>query len=550
MPQWIIIGHEPMASYNSKRTHFLLFPAFVLTVWCLLPPLAGAARTVTAKASASLGRFRARMHWILSRPEARLGDWGILVVDERTGQTLYDLNADHYFTPASNAKLFTGSLALAELGPTYRWRTTLETSGHIDPNGTLDGDLVLVGRGDPNLSNRIFPYGDKVQVDGPPEKVIADLVDQLVARGVKRITGDVVADDSYFTYERYPPGWNVDDLTADYGAPVSALVIDDNDLEIDVTPGAHAGDPATIQAVPWAAFYHFINQVTTVRSGLDAQLSLSREPDSFDISVTGRVPEGSPPQQSWIAVEQPARYAASLLKHLLVERGVAIDGGTRAEHLLPNQTPPPPPARQALAEHESPTLAEALRYLMKVSQNLHAECLLRTVAHERTGVGSVENGLKVEQEFLARLGIANDVLFFDGSGLSRYDLVTPRALVSLLRYDARQNWAQVLRDSLPIAGIDGTLQNRMNHTLAAGHVFAKTGSLAHDNSLSGYATTLGGRHIVFSILVNNTPPHAKFDPYIDQIVEAMVEDLGGRARREPKRRPERQERHVPPGERH
>ncbi|MDE3135855.1 MAG: D-alanyl-D-alanine carboxypeptidase/D-alanyl-D-alanine-endopeptidase [Acidobacteriota bacterium] len=539
-----------MASYNSKRTHFLYFPAVLLTVWCLLPPVAGGAPSIPARASASVERFRASMRRILSRSEARLGDWGILVVDEGTGQTLYELNASHYFTPASNAKLFTATLALAELGPDYRWRTTLETTGHIDPAGTLDGNLVLVGRGDPNLSNRIFPYGDKVQVDGPPEKVIADLADQLVARGVKRITGGVVADDSYFTYERYPPGWNIDDLTADYGAPVSAIVIDDNDLEIDVAPGARAGDPATIAAVPWAAFYHFVNHVTTVRRGLDAQLTLSREPDSFDITVTGQVPVGSPPQQSWIAIEQPARYTASLLKHLLVERGVTVDGGTWAEHLLPNQTPPPPQEREVLAEHQSPTLAEALRYLLKVSQNLHAECLLRTVAHERTGVGSLENGLAVEREFLARLGIADDVMFFDGSGLSRYDLVTPRALVTLLRYDARQSWAQVLRDSLPVAGIDGTLENRMSHTLAAGHVFAKTGSLVHDNSLSGYATTLGGRRIVFSILVNNTPPHAKFDPYIDQIVEAMVEDLGASARREPERRPHRQERHGPYAERH
>jgi D-alanyl-D-alanine carboxypeptidase/D-alanyl-D-alanine-endopeptidase (penicillin-binding protein 4) len=550
MPQWIIIGHEPMPSYNSKRTHFFQLPAVLLTVWCLLPPVAGAALKVPERANASVERLRASLRRILSLPEARLGDWGILVADEGTGQTLYELNADHYFTPASNAKLFTASLALAELGPDYRWRTTLETSGHIDANGTLVGDLVLVGRGDPNLSNRMFPYGNKVQIDGPPEKVIADLADQLVARGVKRITGGVVADDSYFTYERYPPGWNIDDLTADYGAPVSAIVIDDNDLEVDIAPGAHPGDPATIQAVPWAAFYHFINHVTTVQRGLAAQITLSRELDSFDITVTGQVPEGSAPQQEWIAVEQPARYAASLLKHLLVERGVTIDGPTSTEHLLPNQTPPPQPERQVLAEHESPTLAEALRYLLKVSQNLHAECLLRTVAHERTGVGSLENGLKVEQEFLARLGIADHVMFFDGSGLSRYDLVTPRALVTLLRYDARQSWAQVLRDALPVAGIDGTLQNRMTNTLAAGHVFAKTGSLAHDNSLSGYATTLGGRQIVFSILVNNTPPHAKFDPYLDKIVEAMVEDLGGTARRKPRRRPQREERHVSPGARH
>jgi D-alanyl-D-alanine carboxypeptidase/D-alanyl-D-alanine-endopeptidase (penicillin-binding protein 4) len=535
-----------MASYNSKRTPILFLPAVLLAIWCLLPPAAGAALVAPRRRYSPMARFRARMRWILSRPEARRADWGILVTDERTGQTLYALHPNHYFTPASNAKLFTASLALAELGPDYRWRTTLETAGHVEPDGTLDGNLVLVGRGDPNLSNRVFPYGESVQVDGPPEKVIADMVDQVVARGVKRITGGIVADDSYFTYERYPPGWNVDDMTADYGAPVSAIVIDDNDLEIDVAPGPRIGAPAPVWAVPWAAFYHFIDHVTTVRPGLDAQLSLEREPDSFDITVTGRVPVGSPTQESWIAIEQPARYAASLVKHLLVERGVQVDGGTWAEHLLPDQTPTPPPARQVLAEHESPTLAEAVRYMLKVSQNLHAECLLRTVAHERTGVGSLENGLAVEQEFLARLGIADDVAFYDGSGLSRYDLVTPYAVVSLLRYDARQSWAQVLHDSLPIAGIDGTLEGRMGRTLAAGRVYAKTGSLVHDNALSGYATTLRGRKIVFSILVNNTPPKVMFDPYIDQVAEAIVEDLpGSGVARRPEPRGRRRERHVP-----
>jgi D-alanyl-D-alanine carboxypeptidase/D-alanyl-D-alanine-endopeptidase (penicillin-binding protein 4) len=532
-----------MASYNSHRTRIFFLPAALLAIWCLLPPVAGATLVAPPRRRASLSRFRARMRWILSRPEAGRADWGILVTDARTGQTLYELNANHFFTPASNAKLFTSVLALAELGPDYRWRTTLETPGHLDDDGTLNGNLVLVGRGDPNLSNRIFPFGEKVDVDGPPEKVIADLADQLVARGVKRITGNVVADDSYFTYERYPPGWNVDDLTADYGAPVSAIVIDDNDLEIDVTPGARIGDPATVQAVPWAGFYHFINHVTTVRHGLDPQLTLSREPDSFDITVTGRVAEGAPMQQTWIAVEQPARYAASLLKHLLVARGVVVDGGTSVEHLLPDQTPPPPPVRQVLAEHQSPPLAEALRYLLKVSQNLHAECVLRTVAHERTGVGSRENGLALEKEFLARLGIANDVIFFDGSGLSRYDLVTPRAVVTLLRYAAQQKWAPVLHDALPIAGVDGTLQNRMNRTPAAGRVYAKTGSLAHDNALSGYATTVGGRDLIFSIIVNNTPPNSKFDPFIDKIVEAMVEDLPG-GHHAAERRPARRERHV------
>lgn len=485
-----------------------------------------------ARAS-EVARFRESVRRVLSKREARGADWGILVADQRTGRTLYAHDASRFFTPASNAKLFTSSLALAVLGPDYRWHTTLETSGHVAADGTLEGNLVLVGRGDPNLSNRVFPYnGVKEQTDGPPEVVIANLVAQLAAKGIKRIHGDAVADDSYFTYERYPPGWSVDDMTADYGAPVSAIVIDDNTMEIDVTPGARPGDPTTIQVLPFAAFYHFRNDVTTAAAGAPAQVSIAREPDSLDVTLTGQVPVGEPPSQEYLAIEQPARYAAALLKHLLVAQGIAVTGDTRVEHLLPDQTPGKTPARQVLAEHVSPPLGEALRYILKVSQNLHAECLLRTVAHVRTGVGSLQNGLALEQEFLTQLGIEKDVVFFDGSGLSRYDLVTPRAVVKLLRWDARQSWWPVLYNALPVAGQDGTLQDRMGGTPAEGRVVAKTGTLEHDNSLSGYVTTLSGRRLVFSMFVNNDPPHAHLTPFMDKIAEAMVEDFGrGRPRR-------------------
>ncbi|HVB33550.1 MAG TPA: D-alanyl-D-alanine carboxypeptidase/D-alanyl-D-alanine-endopeptidase [Patescibacteria group bacterium] len=513
--------------------------AMAVTACWLMPNPERTVRAAPQPSRSAIARFRASMRRILAQREAARADWGILVADQGTGRTLYERNATHYFTPASNAKLFTAALALAELGPQYRWRTTLESSGRIDSAGTLEGDLVLVGRGDPNLSNRVFPFGEKEQFDGPPDKALADLADQLVAKGVKRIKGDIVADDSYFTYDRYLPGWTIDNFTAGYGAPVSAIVIDDNTLEVDVSPGARPGDGAAFQVLPWPAFYHFIDWAKTEpeRSGTD--LELKKEPDSLNVRLEGVIAAGAGTQKLYIGIEQPARYAAALLKHLLLERGVAVSGVSRAVHLLPNQRPPAPVARQVLAEHDSPTLGEDVRFTLKVSQNLHAECLLRTVAHVKTGVGSVKNGLEIEKAFLRGLGIEGDVALYDGSGLSHYDLVTPRAIVTLLRYAARQSWAAIYRNALPDAGRDGTLDDRMDRMAANGRVLAKTGTLMHDRSLSGYATTLNGKHLVFSIMVNNIPPGAKFNPIIDEIADAMVKDWGGRARRLPGRRPTR-----------
>jgi serine-type D-Ala-D-Ala carboxypeptidase/endopeptidase (penicillin-binding protein 4) len=489
-------------------------------------------------------RFQAAIRRILTQPQAARADWGILVTDQQTGQPLYSLNATHYFTPASNAKLFTAALALAKLGPQYRWRTTLETSGKIDSAGTLEGDLVLVGRGDPDLSNRVFPFDEKEQFEGPPDQPLIDLADQLIAKGVKRIQGNVVADDTYFTYDRYPPGWTIDNLTADYGAPVSAIVLDDNTLEVDVAPGPRPGDASAIQVLPWAGFYHFVNMAETGPVRSDTDLELDREPDSLRVVLEGRIAEASQPQKLFIAIEQPARYAAALLKQILIEKGISVSGDSRVLHLMPNEAPPGQAPQQVLAEHDSPTLAEEMRYMLKVSQNLHAECLLRTVAHVETGVGSTKNGLAIEQEFLSRLGIAGDVALYDGSGLSHYDIVTPRAIVTLLGYAAGQSWASILADALPEAGRDGTLDDRMDHMAATDRVFAKTGTLLHDHSLSGYATTVGGERLIFSIMVNNIPPDAKFNPIIDAITNAMVEDLGP-TRRLPVRRPRRRPDSLP-----
>lgn len=488
---------------------------------------------------ADVAAFRARVEAALAAEGADKGYWGALVADASTGEVLYALNAQRYFAPASNTKLFSTALAMATLGPDYRFRTTIETHGTVDGYGRLRGDLVLVGRGDPNLSNRKFPYAKEVERDGAPDKVLAELADAVVARGVKQIEGDIVADDSYFENMRFPSGWTIDDMMWGYGAAVSALSLNDNTIFLELRPGAREGDPAWFAVEPWAGYYRVQNEVTTSAPGSERKLEVSREPGSRLFVLRGSIPARTPPQSLTLAVEEPAEHAAHLVKRLLEARGVRIYGEPRARHLARPEVRDTPEVRSVgngasqsaatvLAEHVSVPLAQAARVANKISLNLQAELLLRAAAREKTGDASAEAAMKYLGEFLKSVGVAeSDALLFDGSGLSRRNLVTPEAVVALLQYVSRQPWAETFRSTLPIAGQDGTLADRMKGTAAEGRVWAKTGSLEHVNSLSGYATTIHGAKVVFSIFGNNHALRGNAATALsDAICVAMVEELG------------------------
>jgi D-alanyl-D-alanine carboxypeptidase/D-alanyl-D-alanine-endopeptidase (penicillin-binding protein 4) len=478
---------------------------------------------------ADVARFRQRVDTALSAAGPDKGFWGVLVTDAETGEILYSRNAGNFFLPASDAKLFTTALALATLGPSYRIRTTVSTNGALDANGVLSGDLILNGRGDANLSDRKFPYEKKIERDGPSEKALAALADAVVARGVKEIDGGLIADDSLFQQERFPSGWTVDDMLWSYGAAVSAIAVNDNTFTLDLGPGGLAGDPATYTIDPASDFYTIENLIVTGPHGSEEKLAASREPGSRLVRVSGTMPAGAPLRRLTIAIEEPAEYAATLLERLLRERGVDIRGLARARHFGdPTLSSSDRGAETVLAERMGEPLAEEIRHVNKNSLNLHAELLLLLAAHEKSGAVSRDDAVKFAADFYRTAGIADgDIVLSDGSGLSRRDLVTPRAIVQLLNYAATQPWGEVYRASLPVAGVDGTLSERMKNTAAEGHIFAKTGTVEHVVALSGYATTAHGAHLIFSILGNNNSLHAQSaDAVLDSIAVAMVEELG------------------------
>ena len=459
-----------------------------------------AVKKPSASVRLAVAKFAARAEALLGTGTAGKGDWGLLIVDAESGETLYQQNADRYFVPASNMKLFTTALALAKLGPEYRFHTTLETSGQISSEGVLTGDLVLVGRGDPNLSNRKFPYELKEEFDGPPEKALAELANALAAKGVEQISGDVIGDDSFFPRERYPNGWEIDDMVWEYGAAISSIVVDDNTVALTLTPGELPGSAVQAAVSPATPDFVVENNLVTSAAEVKSDLTLAREPGSNLVVVKGTLPAKSAPRKLILAIEEPAQHAAAVLKRMLEEHGIKIRGVARARHDLPKTQEDP----TVLAEHVSVPLGEGIKLINKISQNLHTEMLLRTVGRQSGVWATPDDLMKVPQDFYASAGIApDDVIQTDASGLSRHDLVTPRAVVTLLSFAQKQPWFGIYYGSLPVAGLDGTLEDRMKNTLAAGRIHAKTGSVEHVRTLSGFAETPSGRRLIFSFLSNN-----------------------------------------------
>jgi len=489
------------------------------------------------------GKTRHDIEEMLQDPEAARAFWGIDAVSLDTGQTLVAINADKLFAPASNAKLFTTAAVFGLIGPDYRFKTTVETMGTLDKYGRLDSDLVLVGRGDPNLSGRTLPYSMHTERKAPPIQVLQQLADQLVQHGLKYVDGDLVADDSYFVWERYGEGWSQDDLAREWGAPVSALTINDNVIFVNIMPADRPGERAFLNITPFPEYYKIDNRVMTTPAGSEPRtVSINREPGSNQITFWGNISQDDPGFGEALAIEDPADFAARLLRELLEERGVTIYGRTRTHHteLASTQTfsvtslasgggdstRPPIPTPLILASYQSQPIAEDLTVINKVSQNLHAELMLRLLGKEKGTSGSIAGGLEVLRSFLIAAGIRPDQFaFYDGSGLSREDLVTTQAVTELLRYAWQQSWGKAYADTLPVAGIDGSLSDRFRNTPAVGRVRAKTGSLTHVYTLAGYATTLSGEHIAFSVMTNDdTEPTKKALDRIDRIVLALVGD--------------------------
>jgi serine-type D-Ala-D-Ala carboxypeptidase/endopeptidase (penicillin-binding protein 4) len=483
---------------------------------------------------------------ILADPTLSHAHWGISVIAS-DGSPIYKLNDGQSFEPASNAKLFTTAAAFAVFSPEARFSTNVIASGPIDSDATLHGDIVIEGSGDPSISGRSWPYAGKTERPNPPLQALEGLADQIVKGGrVRKVTGAIIGDDSAFVFERYGSGWAWDDLQWEYGAPVSALSVNDNNIYLDLMPGAAPGDPVTATWNPPAPYYALENTAITGPLAPKPQIGVDRQPGSKVVRLYGTLPINSKGQHLALAIEDPAEFAAIAFRQMLLVRGIAVAGAPATRHNfptsteefldvsrtplaapLPTQTKLSEPAiatsETLLASYTSPPLGQDLTVINKVSQNLHVELILRDLGKAVLNDGSIAAGARAVRQFLINAGVnPADFLFFDGSGLSPQDLITPRAATTLLAYAARQPWGEAFRQTLPIAGVDGTLSGRFTQSPVKGKLFAKTGTLSEVNALSGYLTSRSGKTVVLSILCNGHDPSSDATHRAaEKIVEAI-----------------------------
>lgn len=523
-------------TYSWSRL-FTLLVAFGL----LLCPPSRAAKKTRIKSAKALGPH---IESILRQASAERGFWGIEVVRLRDGKILYQRNQGHLFMPASNMKLFTTAAGLETLGPDYVFRTTVECDTPPDAEGRVH-DLFLVGRGDANLGSRVLPYHLQTERRDPADAAFRDLADQVAARGVREILGDFIADDTFYLHEPYGHDWGVGDIQWGYGAPISALAFNDNELLLQIEPGAAEGQIATVSLAPLGDYFRVNNHLETADAGARQHIYVERAPGSKQLDVWGQVRLGSTVDEDSVSIDDPPRVVAEFFRKLLEARGIKVEGNvvikhfTRIEAATMSGPPEAPAPRVVLAEHRSPPLREDITVINKVSQNLHAEMLLRTMGHEVKNFGSLSSGLDALDDFVAKVGVPPDEYYFtDGSGLSRKALVSPEAVIKLLEYMARSPNFDVYYDSLPVAAIDGTLADSFRQTPAAGAIHAKTGTITHVNALSGYMDLPSGVRLAFSIFGNADPASARQGAHAaNQIALAIFEHYGGRRKAPGKKRP-------------
>jgi D-alanyl-D-alanine carboxypeptidase/D-alanyl-D-alanine-endopeptidase (penicillin-binding protein 4) len=468
--------------------------SFVLSL-CLLAPQPATAQSALTQALSTE----------VARTAAASGALGVNIVELDTGETVFSHNPDEPRVIASNSKLFTTAATLDALGPAYIFETRLLMRGAVD-RGALHGDLGVVGAGDPQISGREY--------DGDPYGAFRPWAAALRARGIERVTGDLYLADGLFEATQIHPEWPRDQLTDWYEAPIASLAFSDNCILVRVSPGA-AGRAAVVEIVPPVPIVRVDNSALTTSKRRGTRLFVGRTGDL--LTVRGSIDANSGPFETWVTVPDPVRYFGLGLRGALAEEGIAVDGEIRPVAQLPGEV------WERVAAHRS-DLVTAITTTNKHSQNFYAETLSKLLGAVRCGEGSWRAGTRAIEEFVAALGApAGSVHMVDGSGMSRSNQASPRAITLLLRHMFFHPASKEFAQSLPYGGEDmKSWKRRLAAPPYRGNVFAKTGTLNGVSALSGYAKAVSGKSYAFSIVVERS----KLDPHAaqDRIVMALIDN--------------------------
>lgn len=476
---------------------------------------------------------------LIESPAVNDAFWGIHVLRAHDRKVLCSINAAKNFVSASNMKLVTAAAVLDWLGPEFRFRTSVYSEAVLEAS-VLKGALILKGAGDPHFSDRLYsPDGPRAWPEENPG-ALAVLAEQLSSQGLRRIEGNLVVDDTLFLHEPLGPEWGWDDLEWYYAAPVESIAVNENSIGIQIKPARAAGLPALIEVTPSFAAGQFHNRIITGKKRGKVSYFVQRETGKEEWSLYGEIPLGSEPALERVAVVDPAEYAGRLFQRALEQKGITISGNVVARHLLPEEVlvqgnPSPrraawirvqPDRARILASYDSVPFEEILKFLVKNSDNLYAEMICRQLGLRAGGLGSRLETRVALEDFLRKAGVAEfSGHLADGSGLSKSNLISPKMLTQLLDFMKTHASHASFFHLLPIAGVDGTMKNRLTQSLAKGNIFAKTGTLNTASSLSGYAKTIQGEELIFSIMVNNHAGEiSQVRDVIDRICEVMVDD--------------------------
>jgi serine-type D-Ala-D-Ala carboxypeptidase/endopeptidase (penicillin-binding protein 4) len=465
--------------------------------------------------SGAVRQLRADLDRILQAPELGAGTWAVVVKSLRDDDVLFSVNARKLLSPASTLKIVTLSAAAATLGWEYTFETRVLALGAID-FGFLDGDLVVQGQGDPSLSEE----------DGSAQQVFRTWADRLKTHGVSALSGRIIGDDSAFDDDPLGSGWMWDDLGQGYAAGIGPLQINRDAAGLTITPGAVIGDTALVVLSSDSSGVTVRNRLLTAAADALPAIRTRRLPGGPVIEVSGSVPLGSPAVRRLVAVDNPTLHFVSELREALLANGIDVRGP--AVDIDDLGSPPRVQDAVPLISHRSPPLAVLADTLMKLSQNQYAETLLKAMGAS-AGEATFDGGRKVVTELTQRWGVgSSDLVLADGSGLSRYNLITADALVTVLAHVHRDATLRgPFESSLPVAGEAGTLAGRLKGRQATGLVRAKTGSMTNVRSMAGYMRTADDEPVAFAIIANNYGiPSAD----VDRVTEAILVRLASFSR--------------------